>query len=218
MKAKKEITKRKTQQQTKILLSRVTQNGKYAANKKEGTENIERTWRFMWLQRESFPPTETVVTREEVSNRKEYVVLPEAINTVTCEICRVTPCRWRQVGPAVQSLLLLEYPKESMALDDYHLALKRGNKLFTFEKHGILGENRRIKVPNCVLQEIRNIYPDAHGIYMSYLSDQNTHYVPSPPQTISSVRIAAARKKHLGQGEQQCKTHEKWSFCTRFRS
>lgn len=49
--------------------------------------------------------------------------------------------------------------------NNYHLARKRAYKLYTFEMHGFLGENRRIKIPHCVLQEIRNIYPDSYGKY-----------------------------------------------------
>lgn len=70
MKVKKEISKRRTQQQTKRLSSVVTQSGNFAARKKEGTENIERRkdtapkHGVLCGYGERFWPTETVVSRE----------------------------------------------------------------------------------------------------------------------------------------------------------
>lgn len=58
-------------------------------------------------------------------------------------------------------------PRNFIFFRTYRLAAYRH---FTLWAHGKLGRHRRVVIPSCVVNYIRQVYPEASGIYIGFNS------------------------------------------------
>jgi hypothetical protein len=97
-----------------------------------------------------------------------------------CVICGGTPCEWDEFGPELlrrQSLLARRSGSDEGGED---LVDRNGRPItytkmraflyrtFTYMKFGHLGRGNRIPIPNCVVREIKKLYPDPEGYYTGF--------------------------------------------------
>lgn len=90
---------------------------------------------------------------------------------VACRQCGGTPCYWIQHAPSVVSKTAVSYPALGLCSDENNEARKQAYKAFTYERYGILGKGKRIRLPHCVMEGVRRIWPDAVGTYMGFKDD-----------------------------------------------
>jgi len=86
-----------------------------------------------------------------------------------CAVCGCTPCDWIVDGEEAVQEIEKEYSSELDTIDNRTLRHST-YKLFFFSKYGFLGKGNRIKIAPCVVDRIRQKWPDPNGEYMGYRS------------------------------------------------
>ena len=96
-----------------------------------------------------------------------------------CIDCGGTPCEWDELGPDLLERIDSMHRRETLdgvvvVVDDNgnrveNKAMRKAiYRMFTYSKYGHLGRGQRIPIPDCVLREIRNMYPERDGEYMGF--------------------------------------------------
>ena len=99
-----------------------------------------------------------------------------------CEHCGASPCEWQQYGEDALEVISFKFiPVEepqylgndghvlyyTRATDGATVDLKAVRnavyRMFTYMKYGHLGKGNRIPIPPCVIQQIRDEYPEPEG-------------------------------------------------------
>ena len=89
-----------------------------------------------------------------------------------CEECGGTPCDWIKFGEEVLNEIELMYPANERPSDlENKTICKSAYRMFTYLKHGFLGKGNRIPIGYCVIQKIREKWPEEDGNYMGYKSN-----------------------------------------------
>ena len=83
-----------------------------------------------------------------------------------CGTCGGTPCDWIQYGDSIVEAgdQALELHKKGGS----NLVRKKMYSTYTYIKYGHLGRGERIRIPSCVLDKIREHWPDVSGKYMGH--------------------------------------------------
>ena len=85
-----------------------------------------------------------------------------------CAVCGGTPCDWETFKDDVIKAMN-DY--KNMYVCKNSRIRKEGYKTFTLEKYGYLGRSNRIKIADCVTNEIRKLYPEeSEDAYMNFQS------------------------------------------------
>ena len=97
-----------------------------------------------------------------------------------CAICGGTPCEWEEFGPELIRRASLMARRSGSEEGGEDLVDSSGRPItytkmrcflyrtFTYMKFGHLGRGNRIPLPNCVLREIKKLYPDPEGYYKGF--------------------------------------------------
>jgi len=94
-----------------------------------------------------------------------------------CAVCEGYPCEWEEFAEQLIIQLDLTYPKngDGKYMDnETHEELTPRNlryflyRQFTVLKWGHLGKRRRVKIPGCVEEKIRELFPDPDGVYVGF--------------------------------------------------
>ena len=102
-----------------------------------------------------------------------------------CVHCGGTPCEWDELGPDLLQREQSMHRRETIdgviiVVDDndncvYNRAMRKAiYRVFTYIKYGHLGRGQRIPIPECVLREIRNMFPERDGEYMGFKDTPET--------------------------------------------
>ncbi len=89
-------------------------------------------------------------------------------DSVVCPVCGGSPCDWIKY----QADILQAY--EGMAVADgtpNHLIRKAMYQFYIYMKYGNLGKGNRIPIEQCVVDNIREQWPEPDGDYMGYKSE-----------------------------------------------
>ena len=86
-----------------------------------------------------------------------------------CAVCGGTPCDWIVYGEEAVQDIEKEYSSELDTIDNRTLRHST-YKLFIYSKYGFLGKGNRIKIAPCVVDHIRQKWPDPNGEYTGYHS------------------------------------------------
>ena len=89
-----------------------------------------------------------------------------------CDICGGTPCDWDVYGEEVLEdikKMYLEDEEEASNVDNRTIR-KSAYKLFVYSKYGHLGKGNRIRIASCVVDRIREKWPEQDGNYTGYYS------------------------------------------------
>ena len=97
---------------------------------------------------------------------------------IVCDECGSMPCEWLQFGnKTVESINSRYRLNESGARVDSNgvlvmnaLMRKAAFKVFTYLKFGHLGRGHRIPIPGCVMDKVREEYPEANGEYLGVMN------------------------------------------------
>ena len=98
-----------------------------------------------------------------------------------CYICASMPCEWIEFGPRVLdgAKEMFFTTDEGKKLDVNGVEVDNANmrkavyRYFTYLKFGHLGKGTRIPIPNCVLEKIREAYPNPSGEYMGFTASSH---------------------------------------------
>ena len=97
-----------------------------------------------------------------------------------CWKCGMNPCEWIQYGQEVLDMNMMIYEQKhndemtAMCIDEEGKTIsnavvrKSMYRSFTYLKFGHLGKGNRVKVPNCVVEKIRSMYPEDDDVYMGH--------------------------------------------------
>lgn len=87
-------------------------------------------------------------------------------NEIVCLLCGKDPCEWVQINP-----LLLRYfsnINNNFATKNnkskQHFMYKKGSKV----KYGFLGRNVRVRLADCIVNKIRQAYPNSDNKYTGF--------------------------------------------------
>ena len=122
------------------------------------------------------------VTAEELSIAERSTAVGEVDDEeeVCCYVCAKTPCEWIEHGIPCLRDLKGRYRIEDATTNGYVIEINSGAqipnnkmrftfyKLFTYEKFGHLGKGMRIKIPVCVENKIRDLFPSLDGEYTNF--------------------------------------------------
>ena len=86
-----------------------------------------------------------------------------------CAVCGGTPCDWIVYGEEAVEDIEKEFSSELNTIDNRTLRHST-YKLFIYSKYGFLGKGNRIKIATCVVDRIRQKWPDPNGEYTGYRS------------------------------------------------
>ena len=88
-----------------------------------------------------------------------------------CSLCGESPCIWLLYEDTIVNMTN-EWIDFSTTAEGRpptnNLARKEAYKCFVRMHHGHLGAGNRQKIPGCVLDHIRGLYPDDNGTYMGF--------------------------------------------------
>ena len=99
-----------------------------------------------------------------------------------CLVCGGTPCEWCEFGMKAAEMMDVQFSKACVngvmvytrLMDNVEVGpnviRKAIYKAFVYQKYGHLGKGNRIPIPDCVVNEIRKLYPDKS--YMGF-KEQN---------------------------------------------
>lgn len=82
-----------------------------------------------------------------------------------CEYCYKDPCMWDTVSATVLESIRKKQQESNYAHNELR---KIGYKTAVNKIHGVLGRGNRVQLPQCVVNGVRNEYPDCDGYYMGY--------------------------------------------------
>ena len=94
---------------------------------------------------------------------------PSVEGVELCEICGQRPCYFIQIKPRI-----LEQHEENPPDDGLDLAARNSwsrkwaYKLATLYIHGVLGAGNRVRLPSCVEDAVRALFPPVDGIVMGF--------------------------------------------------
>ena len=90
-----------------------------------------------------------------------------------CAVCGGTPCDWIVYGEEAVQDIEKEYSSELDTIDNQTLR-QSTYKLFIYSKYGFLSKGNRIKIATCVLDRIRQKWPDPdpNGEYTGYIKSK----------------------------------------------
>ena len=93
--------------------------------------------------------------------------------SIMCAVCGGTPCDWIVWGDEILSEVQLMYeedPQKGQGEVENRCIRKSAYRYYIYAKHGFLGKGNRIRIPTCVLDRIREKWPEADGNYTGYRS------------------------------------------------
>lgn len=90
-------------------------------------------------------------------------VMPSNNNPCGCD-----PCLWIDIREEV--MLHVEHKRRSGEIRN-NVLRKFGYQKAVNIIHGVLGRGNRVELPTCVVDGIRNEYPDEDNVYMGYKDD-----------------------------------------------
>jgi len=91
-----------------------------------------------------------------------------------CPHCEQIPCEWSVYGPTVVDSVRATHGTMSGTVMGSKACLKNKScrhdayRTYTRTKFGYLGKGRRIPLPACVVNGIRDIFPDANDNYVGF--------------------------------------------------
>jgi hypothetical protein len=107
----------------------------------------------------------------------------EAAADVCCYVCGKIPCEWLEYGVIAMDSFEEKFDI-STALENGYVVDKSSGakvpnnkirfsfyKMFTYEKFGHLGRGNRIKIPDCVEQQVKAMFPDLDGNYTNFSAE-----------------------------------------------
>jgi hypothetical protein len=92
-----------------------------------------------------------------------------------CPHCEQIPCDWSVYGPTAVDSVRATHGTMSGTVMGSETCLKNKScwhdayRTYTGTKFGYLGKGRRISLPACVVNVIRDIFPDANDNYVASL-------------------------------------------------
>ena len=106
----------------------------------------------------------------------------EEDNETLCSVCGECPCEWIRYGELLIQSGEQQFPnvlrEENVLQGDVHDAVQRRKarkfvyRLYVYNRYGHLGRGRRVKIPLCVRDRIRERWPEANAEdYMGHMSD-----------------------------------------------
>jgi hypothetical protein len=99
-------------------------------------------------------------------------MLEEEMQEEMRDICGGTPCDWEVYGEEVLediTKIYIEYEEEASNVDNQTIR-KSAYNLFVYRKYGHLGKGYRIRTASCVVDCIRENWPNEDGNYTYYYS------------------------------------------------
>ena len=112
---------------------------------------------------------------EERANGDACEDMIEEIEDMMCDVCGGTPCDWSVYGSHLVSEVVLMYEEDpDKDVDnpvDNQYKRKSAYRYYIYEKHGFLGKGKRVRIPPCVLDRIRAMWPDENNDYIGYYSN-----------------------------------------------
>ena len=99
---------------------------------------------------------------------------------IVCAMCGSMPCEWIEFGKSLLENANVIHPKDgdgersddkNVVADDERV-LKTSCRMLTRAKHGHLGKGNIIPLPNCVLQKIRDAFPDPEDDHVGFHEEQ----------------------------------------------
>ena len=93
-----------------------------------------------------------------------------------CLICGDTPCIWMEYGSRVitDTPVHLEFHAGTAGLSRHFAPneyRKAAYRVFTLLAYGPQGRGNRVKLPQCVVDRIREQWPDPRGQYMGHRNE-----------------------------------------------
>lgn len=93
-----------------------------------------------------------------------------------CAICSSVPCEWLEFGKPSLEHFLNRYTvsDEGERVDDDGIPVpntkirKAVFKMFTYNKYGHLGQGNRIPIPQCVMDKVREAFPESDCSYLGF--------------------------------------------------
>jgi hypothetical protein len=95
--------------------------------------------------------------------------------SIVCVVCGGTPCDWIVSGDEIISEVELMYnkdPQKGKGNIENRCIRKSAYRYYIYLKHGLLGKGNQIQIPSCVLDRIREKWPESDGNYMGYRSSK----------------------------------------------
>lgn len=101
------------------------------------------------------------------------------LNVDICVKCGSQPCEWVEFGEEITEISNDRYNK----IDDdtyrgpdgdivnVNIVRKYLYKLFIYLKYGHLGKGNRIQISTCVMDKIREMFPEKDGMYLGYYEE-----------------------------------------------
>ena len=94
-----------------------------------------------------------------------------------CQFCKKCPCVWYQGQQVLTNSINQKWSTSSDGkIIDQNGDIIPNNKIryflyqsFIKQHYGILGYGNRVKLPECVINGIKNTFPDPHGEYKGFL-------------------------------------------------
>lgn len=88
-----------------------------------------------------------------------------------CDTCGGTPCDWLVYGEEVLSDIQKAYDEDEVADNVENRTIRKSAyKLFVYLKYGHMGKGNRIQIASCVVDRIRDKWPEEDGNYTGYNS------------------------------------------------
>ena len=83
-----------------------------------------------------------------------------------CSECDGTPCDWIKIGQELLTEVELKYPENARPHDvENYIIRKSAYRIFMYLKHGFLVRGYYFHIGSCVIQKIREKWPENDGNY-----------------------------------------------------
>jgi hypothetical protein len=121
------------------------------------------------------------VIHPAVAAKKEEA---EAAADVCCYVSGKTPCEWLEYGVIALDSFEEKFDISTAFENGYVVDKSSGAKVpnnkirflfykkFTYEKFGHLGRGNRIKIPDCIEQQVKFMFPDLDGNYTNLSAEE----------------------------------------------
>jgi hypothetical protein len=93
-----------------------------------------------------------------------------------CSDCQMTPCDWTLLGPSIVDCV--QSSKSCTTVSDCASTNKQCRfmpyQMFTRANLGYLGKHNRVPLPPCIVDGVRNNFPDPKDIYVGFIPTNTT--------------------------------------------
>jgi hypothetical protein len=117
-------------------------------------------------------PTEFVPTYSPSSESASFVGI---LSDDECTYCTQQPCEWVQFGPTIVAAVqgLRDSSQAGIGCSNNKSFRHAAYSMFVRTKYGYLGKGNQVPLPTCVVDGIRENFPDPTNTYVGFSATEN---------------------------------------------